>query len=125
MVNIHIFKFLLFAEWGQNRGGLKRVTSLAHFSLHSITWMMQLRLLLNRDNKRSLNRKIRKDLMPEMLSLFAFHFNFSFLVWLKRINRNHITRQTDFPDTRHDFGKASAAIDLTVAGTRADVSAVA
>jgi hypothetical protein len=43
---------------------------------------------------------------------------------LKRINQNHITRQINFPDARHDFGKASAAIDSTVAGTRADVSAV-
>jgi hypothetical protein len=74
---------------------------------------------MNRDNEYSLNPMLQDDLM---LSHFTFHF--PFLVRLKGINQNHITRQPDFLDTRHDSGKASAAINLTVAGRSADASAV-
>jgi hypothetical protein len=81
--------------------------------------MLQLGLFMNRDNGCSFNRNLRDDQMRDMLS------HFPFLVRLKRINQNHITRHSDFLDTRQDFGKASVAIDSTVAGTRIDVSAVA
>jgi hypothetical protein len=78
-------------------------------------------VFVNRDSEHSLNRKFRDNQMREMLSHFACHF--PFLAMLKTINQNHMTRQASFPDTRDDLAKASAAINLTVAGTQADVSA--
>jgi hypothetical protein len=75
MTNIDLFNLycLLSGGWDKDRRTWNDSLPIwSAISLHVITWMLQSGLFMNGDNERSLDYKLRNDLMWELLSRFAF-----------------------------------------------------